>query len=74
MSKPSGTSHSKADLGDSSKWSFSELSLFGKTLKMLESDILDLYKFKGSIMEPMRELESNLLKGISWLYDLFHEA
>ena len=63
VSRPASPRHTKADLGDTTKWSMGDLDIFGKTLKSLESDILKLYEFRDTMKPLMREVESNLLKG-----------
>lgn len=63
-SRPALPKHSKTDLGDMTKWSMGDLDIFGKTVKSLESDILALYELQNTMKPLMREVESNLLKGV----------
>ena len=61
---PSGQSHSKDDFGDKAKWTMGDLDIFVKLVKSLEDEIIDLYAFKDMVIPSMREIESNLLKGM----------
>lgn len=67
LGKPSGTVHTSADFSDPSKWKINDLPALKKMLKGVEREILDVYEFKDKLLPPLRDLESDLLKGARFL-------
>lgn len=64
VGRSTGITHSKADFGDKTKWALGDIDAFTRLLKSIETDILAWYDFKAEIIPTMREVESNLLKGL----------
>lgn len=67
LGKPSASAHSVKDLNDRNKWTFGDLEAFAKLLKSFEKEVLAAYELKDEFRPLMREVESNLLKGMFFL-------
>ena len=60
-----GGSRNRRDLGDPSKWSLGDLTLFGQILRQYEGELDRLETQNGTKLQSLREIRSNMLKGRS---------
>jgi nucleoporin NUP159 len=65
LSKSAGGSRRAVDLGARTKWALVDAVQFGQTMRLYEQDLADLKEERVQREKLLRELQSNLLKGIS---------
>jgi nucleoporin NUP159 len=65
LGKSAGGSRRAVDLGDRSKWALGDVVQFGQTVRMFEQDLAQLKEERAQREKLLRELQSNLLKGMS---------
>lgn len=64
LGKSDRGSRRKEDLGDVTKWGLGDLAQFGQVMKQYEGDIVQLKGGTSSQQQSLRELQSNMLKGM----------
>lgn len=65
LSKPSGLSHHRTALSDSSHWTLGDASTWGQVLRTLQDDIEKLRVNEKALPQSLRELEASMLRGLS---------
>ena len=66
LNKSAGGSRGKADLGDGTKWNLGDVVKFGQVLQQYGQDLSTLQELRDAQYRALRELQSNMLKGMSY--------
>ena len=69
--KSNGGSRKKADLGDVTKWNLGDVVQFGQVLRQYEADLSTLKELRDAQYQALRELQSNMLKGMRYIVVFF---
>lgn len=64
LKRTSGITRQTADLGDPRKWNFGDIEEYGRVLVDVQVDIKELKLQRVSLRKAMKELDSNMLKGM----------
>jgi len=64
LKKTSGITHQTPDLGDPRKWIFGDIEEYGRVLVGVQVDVKELKLQRMSLRKAMKELDSNILKGM----------
>ena len=68
-----GTRH-RADLGKPEKWALDDVAQFGQTLLQFEKELEELREHREAQKQMLREIQSNMLKGVPRLRMLRDEC
>ncbi|KAF9000641.1 hypothetical protein BDQ17DRAFT_1426983 [Cyathus striatus] len=62
LGKPAGGLPKKVDLGNTSKWTLSDVSQFGQVLRQYEKDLSELRNRREDLRQAVRDLQGTMLK------------